>query len=80
MVRQTTVGACPPVTVPERDSQGEQSVSPEKEGPSHTVTQTPLMPPVPDPPKTPLPGVPPGSPGVLRRSQRIRKPPDRLYV
>ncbi|XP_072896921.1 partitioning defective 3 homolog B-like [Hemitrygon akajei] len=49
--------ACPPVTLLEEETLAEGAESPEEDGHSHVDTQTPLVSPTPDPPKTSSPAV-----------------------
>ena len=80
-VGQTTEEACLPVTLPEREPHAEASVSPEEDGHSHIDPQSFPNSPRPGPPKTPSTlVVAVESEGVVRRSQRARKPPDRLEM
>ncbi|XP_061883310.1 uncharacterized protein K02A2.6-like isoform X1 [Entelurus aequoreus] len=65
---------------PESETRTEASVSSGEDGHSHTDIQTSPSLPTPDPPKSPTPAVSAGSPEVVRRSHRTRKPPDRLNV
>ena len=65
---------------PEAKSQEEESVPSREDGQLIKDTQTPLVTPVPEPPKTPKAAVPVAAPEIVRRSQRARKPPDRLNV
>lgn len=74
VVRPTTVEVGPQET----ERQAEASGSSREDEHSHTDIQTPLSFPTPDPPKTPAGSA--GSPGLVRRSQHTRKPPDRLNV
>ncbi|XP_039664152.1 uncharacterized protein K02A2.6-like [Perca fluviatilis] len=65
---------------PEAKSQEEESVPSREDGQLIKDTQTPLVTPVPEPPKTPKAVVPVAAPEIVCRSQRARKPPDRLNV
>ena len=75
LVSQPTVGVSP-----EERSLGEVSAPPGEEGQLTMDPQTPPVTPSPEPPKTPTPAVPATAPEMVRRSQRARKPPDRLIV
>ncbi|XP_034549867.1 uncharacterized protein K02A2.6-like [Notolabrus celidotus] len=80
VVGQPTAGESPPVAVSEMGSRVELSVPTGEAGLPHTDTQTPLCPTLPGPFKPASPVKPAGSPCVMRRSQRTRKPPERLNV
>lgn len=74
LVSQTTVGASP-----EEESLEKESVPAGEDGQLITNTQTPLVAPALEPPKTPTPAVPATALEICK-SQRARKPPDRLNV
>ena len=73
MVSQATVGVSPGGR-----GLGEESAPFGEEGQLTMDSQAPPVTSPPEPPQTPTPALPATDPEMVRRSQRARKPPDRL--